>query len=153
MTFQFFLVFYELINVRKRWETQSRCKAHKSVRKSKLKAFRLALSPALRLFFCPPLSPFHYPPRPLAFHSSEPPNATYHHIPLWFLTPVWCMLFFSLAGPGCTQTAYQSLQSCLPCSVQTITSDWGLIQRDVSCECMQKVLKSAWMGIWTWYGS
>lgn len=62
------------------------------------------------------------------------------------------MLFFSLAGPGCTQTAYQSPQSCFPCRAQPITSNWGLIQQDVSGECAQKVLKSTWMGIWTWYG-
>lgn len=57
----------------------SQCNAYKSViENQKLHTVLSSLCP----FLCPPHSPFRYPPRPLAFHSSEPLNATYHHISL-----------------------------------------------------------------------
>lgn len=52
-------------------------------------------------------------PRLVASPFSEPLSATDHHIPLWILTPVWCMLFSALSRPARTQTADQSGLSLL----------------------------------------
>lgn len=65
------------------------------------------------LFFCYPFPPCPYSPELAASQPSQPLSATYHHILLWILTPVWCMPFVSLTGPVCTQTAYQSCLSLL----------------------------------------
>lgn len=78
-------------------------------------AVRLSLCP----YPCPTLSPV-FSPR---FHSS-PLNATYHHTPLWVLTPVWCMPLSSLAGRGRTGTAYQSRRGSFWRWAQPIRSDW-----------------------------
>lgn len=84
----------------------------------------------LLAFLPPPFSSLSFSPQLVASQPSQPLSATYHHIPLWILTPVWSMPFIL------SQALYAHRQPVMPFSAGLSRS---LEIKHVSCVSFFKV--------------